>query len=177
MPLRDHLRAHQNVDFPRSEIAQHLLVRALGAHGVAVQARNFRAGKFLAQFFFELFRARAEKINVLGRALRAGLRHAPRKSAVVAFEAVALLVIGQRNAAVLALNARAARPANHEPGISAAIDEDQRLRPFGQARGMASLSFEESGPALCVALKSSRRSTISTGASGRFSTRESSCRS
>jgi hypothetical protein len=121
--------------FPDGEIAQHLLIRALGAHGIAIQARDPGGGKFLAQFFLELFRARADKIDVLGIALRAAFRHTARKSAVVAFEALALLVIRQRNAAILALHARAARPAKHEPGIPAPIDEDQRLRFSSEARG------------------------------------------
>ena len=51
--LRDHLRADQDVDLARRKRAQHLLVGALGAHGVAVQARDARFGKLLAQFFFE----------------------------------------------------------------------------------------------------------------------------
>src|SRR5580765_2756192 len=72
---------------------------------------------------------------MLGSALGALLGRSPRKPAVMALQAVALLVIRQRNAAILALDARAAGTADHEPGISAAIDKDQRLRALGEPRG------------------------------------------
>src|SRR5260370_17464572 len=74
-------------------------------------------------------------MNVLGGALRAGLRHAPRVSAVMALEAVALFVIRERDAAVLTLNSRATRAADDEPRIPAAIDQDQGLRALIEARG------------------------------------------
>src|SRR5882762_5124032 len=135
MPLRNHLRADENIDFPGSKVGEHLLVRALGANRIAVQARHLGSGKFLAQFFLELLRAGAKKIDVLGGALRAGLRHAARKSAVVALQPVALLVIRERDAAILTLNSRAARAADDEPRIPAAIDEDQGLSALTETRG------------------------------------------
>ena len=64
--FRNHLRADEDVDFPGSKIAQHLLVGALGADRVAIQARDFRVGEFFAEFFLELLGARAEKIDVFG---------------------------------------------------------------------------------------------------------------
>ncbi len=128
MPLRNHLRADENIEFPESKVGEHLLVGAFGANRIAVQSRDFGSGKFLAQLFFELLRAGAKKINVLGGALRAGLGYAPGKSAIMALQPVALLVVRERDAAILTLNSRAARAADDEPGIPAAIDEDQGLR-------------------------------------------------
>src|SRR5260370_35868197 len=135
MPLRNHLRADENIEFPESKVGEHLLVGAFGANRIAVQSRDTGSGKFLASLFFELLRAGAKKINVLGGALRAGLRHAPRVSAVMALEAVALFVIRERDAAVLTLNSRATRAADDEPRIPAAIDQDQGLRALIEARG------------------------------------------
>src|SRR5882724_11277352 len=48
----------------------------------------------------------------------------------MAFQTTALLVISKGNTAVLTLDSRSARAADHKPRISAAIDEDQRLRSF-----------------------------------------------
>ena len=42
MPLRDHLRADQDIDFAFRERAQHLLEFALGADGVAIETRDAR---------------------------------------------------------------------------------------------------------------------------------------
>src|SRR5258708_9286252 len=135
MPFRSHLCANKNIDFARSKVGEHLLISALGAHRITIQTRDLGSRKFLAQLFFELLRAGAKKINVLGGALRAGLRHAPRESAVMALEAVALFVIPDRDASVLTLNSRAARAADDEPRIPPSIDQDQGLRALIQARG------------------------------------------
>ena len=65
MSLRHHLRAHQDIELASSERTQHSLVFALGAGRVAVQPRNPRSGKFLAQALFELFSALPEEVDVL----------------------------------------------------------------------------------------------------------------
>src|SRR5882762_8622475 len=146
MPLRNHLRADDNIECPESKVGEHLLVGAFGANRIAVQSRDPGAGKFLAQLFFELLRARAKKIDVLGGALRAGFRYAPGKSAVVALQPVALLVIRERDAAILTLNSRAARAADDEPRIPAAIDEDQGLRALTETRGDGLAELRGEGP-------------------------------
>src|SRR6202035_139800 len=135
MPLCNHLRADENIDFSGSKIGKHLLIGPFGADRVAVQAPDLGAGEFLAQFFFELLGSCPKKINVFGGALGAVFWHAPRKPAVMALQTVALLVIGQRDGAILALNSRAARAADNEPRVSAAIDQNQRLRAFIETRG------------------------------------------
>ena len=96
---------------PVGERAQHLLEGALAARGVAVEARDARLGKQRAQPLLELLGARADEIDVLRAAFRAGLRHAARKTAVVAEQAVLALVVGERDAAIFAKNRGAAAPA------------------------------------------------------------------
>jgi hypothetical protein len=48
----------------------------------------------------------------------------------MAFESLAIFVIGERDAAILALHEGAAAPAKRGPRIAAAIDEDHRLGFF-----------------------------------------------
>ena len=48
-------------------------------------------------------------------------------------QAVTLLVMRHRNAAILALHGRPAAPAQHRPGISTAIDQNECLRAIRQA--------------------------------------------
>ena len=112
MALRDHLRADQNIDFALRERAEHLLVFALGAHGVAVEARDAGRRKLFAQIFVDALGAVADEVHVLGAAFRALLRRADRIAAVVAFETLAALVIRERDAAILALDHRAAAAAD-----------------------------------------------------------------
>ena len=76
VPLGDHLRADQNIDAAGGERAQNLLEGALAARGVAIEARDARIGKQRAQRLLELLGARADEIDVLGGAFRAGARHA-----------------------------------------------------------------------------------------------------
>ena len=52
----------------------------------------------------------------------------------MAFEALAALVIGERDAAILALHHRAAAAAQQRPGIAAAVDQHHRLRAFFEAQ-------------------------------------------
>ena len=53
----------------------------------------------------------------------------------MALQALALLVVGQRDAAIFALHRAAATAAQHEPGVAAAVDEDERLRALREALG------------------------------------------
>src|SRR5262249_43597847 len=101
--------------------------------GVTIEASNARAGKFLAQALFEMLRAFTEEVDVFGLALGALLRHRLNGAAVVAFETIAVLVVGHRDAAVLALDGGAATATQDGPGVAAAIDQDQRLGLVGQA--------------------------------------------
>src|SRR6266478_5517430 len=126
--FRQHLRANQDVQRAAGKCAQRLLILPLGSRGIAVQPRDPRAGKFLAQPLLQMLRTFAEEINILRLALRTLLRHRLDRTAVVAFEAIAVLVICHRDAAIRALQRCAAAPAQHRPRISAPVDEHQRLR-------------------------------------------------
>ena len=107
----DHLRADENVHFPLCECAEDLLEFALGADGIAIEARDIRGGESFAQIFFDALGAVADEIHVFGVAFRALLRRAQRVSAVVAFEALAIFVIREGDAAILALHEGAATAA------------------------------------------------------------------
>src|SRR5579859_1965527 len=126
--LGEHLGADQNVQRTISECAQRFLKLALGASGVAVEAGDARFGKFLAQAFFELFGTFAEKINILRITLRTFLWNGLHRTAVMTFEAVAVFVVGHGDAAIHALYRGAATAADDAPGITAAVDKNERLR-------------------------------------------------
>src|SRR5690348_14357486 len=128
MALGEHLRADKNIERAGGKRPESFLILPLGARGVAVESRDARAGKFLAQAFFQMFGAFAEKINVLGLALWAEFRDGLERAAIVAFEAVALLMMRHGNAAIDALHRGAAAAAQHGPGVSPTIDQDERLR-------------------------------------------------
>src|SRR3954463_3185389 len=66
-------------------------------------------------------------MQVLAAALRTRPRHRPLVSAVMALQLVRALVIGERDGAVVALDLLAARAAQHDGGISAAVQQDHRL--------------------------------------------------
>ena len=122
----------------RQTLRVFLVLRAWCGRCRGPAARCVR-GKFLVQPLFQVLRAFAKKIDKLRLALRALLRHLLNGPAVVAFEPIAMLVIGHRNAAVLALHRSAATSAQHRPGISATIDQHKRLRFVRQAFGNSSM--------------------------------------
>src|SRR5262249_1122983 len=73
--LGEHLRADQNVERTAGEGGESLLILVLGASGVAIEASDARAGKFLAQALFEMFGAFTEEVDVFGLAFGALLGH------------------------------------------------------------------------------------------------------
>src|ERR1700678_3672497 len=113
--LCDHLRSDEHVQFTARERAEHLLVFALGANRVTIQPRDARRRKLFPQVFFYPFRSVAYEIHVLAIALRTFLRRTNCITAVVAFQALAALMIGQRDAAIFALDERAATAAKKRP--------------------------------------------------------------
>ena len=157
------------------ERAEHLLECSLAARRVAIEARDARLGKKRPQPLLDLLGARADEIDVLRIAFRAGFRHAPRKAAVVAEQAVLALVIGERDAAVLAKNRGAATPAQRKKRIAAPVDQHQRLRPGGQPRGQSLRAAARKLVRRGAFAENPRADPRSRrGAMGRFSTRASS---
>src|SRR5579863_572176 len=124
----EHLRADQNIEGTIGKRAESFLKLTLGARDVAVEAGDARFGKFLAQAFFELFGTFAEKINILRITLRTFLWNGLHRTAVMTFEAVAVFVVGHGDAAIHALYRGAATAADDAPGITAAVDKNERLR-------------------------------------------------
>src|SRR5258708_39630198 len=123
--LGEHLRANENVQCAVGESAQCFLILALGARGVAVQTRDASFGNFLTQAFFELFGTFTEEINVFRITPVTIFGNRLHRAAIMALEAIAVLVMGHGNAAVSALTGRATAAAGNAPGITAAIDQDE----------------------------------------------------
>src|SRR5438445_7087334 len=123
----NHLRPHQNVNVPSSEVAEYLGKGPFMAHGIAVEAGDASLREKRAQVLLHLFSACADKIDMFGIALRTDARYPAREAAVVARQTLTLLVISERDTAILTQNSGAAAPAEHEPGIATAIDQHNGL--------------------------------------------------
>ena len=75
VPLGDHLRADQDVDFAARDLLERLDEAALPANRVAIDAGDARRGKCLRNFGFDPLGAEADALHVRRRALLARLRH------------------------------------------------------------------------------------------------------
>ena len=109
---------------------------------------------------FDPFGAEADLLEIRAGALAAGLRHRHRVVAVVAARAVDALVHRQRDAAVRALERRAALAAEDRGREAAAVEQHDRLLAALEARreGVRNVTLRmTSGPS---AANSSRMSTM-----------------
>src|SRR5690242_21900697 len=102
------------------------------AHRIAVQAGDARLREKRLHVLLDLFSPGADKIDVFGIALGAKARNRAGEAAIVAGEALALFVKGERDAAILTEDAGATAPAEHKPRISAPVDEDNGLPAGGE---------------------------------------------
>ena len=143
VPLGDHLRADQQIEFTFIERIQRALEIFAAAHRVAVQASDARLGKHAVQQLFQFFRTGAEKIYILAAAVDAGFRHRRGVAAIVAFHAARALVMGHGDGAVLALQRLAASPAQHHGRISPAIQQNHDLLFFSSRSWISSASLRE----------------------------------
>src|SRR5215475_7181495 len=123
-----HLCADKNIEGATGKGAQRFLELALRTRGIAIEAGNSRTRKFLAQPFFQVLGTFSKKIDIFRMALWALFGNLLNRAAVMTFEPVAAFVVRHRNAAIHALHRSAAAPADHGPGIAAAINEDESLR-------------------------------------------------
>ena len=73
--LGDHLRADQDVDVAAGDALQHLDQAALPPHGVAIEARDPRAGERGANVGLDALGAEADAFHVRRGALLARFRH------------------------------------------------------------------------------------------------------
>ena len=137
--LGDHLRADEEIDFAGVQALEDAFHVAAGADGVAVHAADAGVGKEFLQAFFALLRACAEEEEVLAIALGAVARDAAAEAAVVALEAradasgageicfVRVLVVGERDGAVFALDFFTAGAAHDDERVAATVEEDDDL--------------------------------------------------
>ena len=123
----DHLRPDQQVEFSGIQSAQRTLEISMAAHRIAIESSNAGLRKISVQQFLQLFRACAQKINVLTSALYAAFRHRSSETAVMALHPAALFVMRQRNRAISAFERLAACPAQHDRRIPAPIEQHHRL--------------------------------------------------
>ena len=115
MPLCQHLRADKDIQRPASERTQCFLILPLRPRRIPVQPRDSRAGKFFGKSLFQMLGAFAKKINIFRLAFWTLLRYLLDRTAIVAFQPVALFVMGHGDAAIHALHGRAAAPAQNRP--------------------------------------------------------------
>ncbi len=133
VPLRDHLRADDDVDRPRGHAAQHVGDRAAAADGVAIDAGDARLREPLAEIGLEPFRADASLLQVFAAADAACARHGGRVVAVVAAQPALRAVVRQHDAAVRTFDGRAALAAEHDGREAAAVQQHDGLFALGRA--------------------------------------------
>ena len=104
-PLRDHLRADEDVNFAVLERVQHAPVILLPLHHVRIHAPDARARKKFSQDVLHLLRAGAGKADggIFAFLIRADLRYALAVAADVAGQLLLDAMIRQRHAAIRAL--------------------------------------------------------------------------
>src|SRR5687767_12389603 len=122
-----HLRADEHVELARGEAEDGLLVGRAARGRVAVEPRDADGGEALLQNLLYLLGALADEEDEGAFAGGARVGRAAAQVAVVADEAALVAVVGERDLAVVAVDALAARAAEHEARIAAAVEEDDCL--------------------------------------------------
>jgi hypothetical protein len=100
-----------------------------------------------------MLRAFSKKIDVFRLAFGAKFRNGLDRATIVAFEAVAVLVMRHGDAAVHALHGGAAASAKHRPGIAPAVDEHEGLRLVDEAFLNPDMQLRGNGAGLVRLLK------------------------
>ena len=127
VPLGDHLRAHDDVDFARMHALKSRLGGVFRAHAVAVDAKHPRLRPERLDALLDALRARADGDDLGIAAARAALGHGIGGPAVVAHEGVARLVKHRKARAVNAAAHPAAARAGDYGRVAAAVDENENL--------------------------------------------------
>ena len=129
VPLGDHLRPDEHVEFAGSEAGEQRGERALAPNRVAIDPADARRRKPVAQMLFDLLGAEASVLEIWRRALPAGLRHHHRVVAVMTARPPSLTggMHGQRDGAIRALEGVAALPAEDSGRVAAAIEKHEHL--------------------------------------------------
>ena len=102
-------------------------------HAVSVHAHDNGPGELVPQHLFNLLGAEARVGHSLVPALGACLRHERGVAAVVAPQPLVVLVVGERDVAVFALEDVAAVFAVHEGRVASPVEEEDHLLPLFQA--------------------------------------------
>ena len=121
--LGDHLRTDQNIRPAARKGLQDLEMSLFSARRIVVHAQNARGGIEFFEFLHDPFGARAVITQMLAAAFGAGGQHAITCAAIVAFETMFLMMIGQADVAGFAFGDIAAFGANDRTGITAAVQK------------------------------------------------------
>ena len=114
MPLGNHLRAHQQIEFAFVERIQSPLKVLTAADGITIQSADARLRKHAVQQFFQFFRTGSQKINVLAATMHACFRHRRNVATIMALHAMRSFVMSERDGAVLALQGFATGTTEHQ---------------------------------------------------------------
>ena len=125
-----HLCAHEDVGFVLLKVRDYLLVAVFGAGGVEVHTGDVCVGEDLRQGLLHLFGAEALHRDVGAVARGTLVRHGNGVPAVVAFQQVGALVVGERHIAVFAGGHGLAGVADHAHGVTPPVLEQDDLLFF-----------------------------------------------
>ena len=109
------------------EIGDNLLVRILRTRGVHIHAGNARLWEDGRQRILNLLCTKSFHLNIRTMTSGALVRHLDGIAAIMAFQQVGFLMVGQRHVAILALGHRLASVANHSNRIAAPVLEQDNL--------------------------------------------------
>ena len=140
--LGDHLRSNQDIVFAVAERVENLFAGAHVLGCVAVHANYLRIRNPFGDFFFEHLDGAAHKLVGFGAAGATRCVHRVKGGAVVAHERAVLLMVNERNVAMLAVKRFAAFGAYAHLRKTAAVHEDNCLVALLDAIGQ---SFAQCG--------------------------------
>ena len=132
--FRDHLSADHEVDLLRPELPQEVAELVFALDGIRVHAGDAGLRKHFAHHRLDAFGAESGEFETWFMARRAFRRRQPPGAAHVADESVLVLVQSHRDAAILALHRLAAAEAGQRGVEATAIQKQDRLLFFLQAR-------------------------------------------
>ncbi len=125
--LRHHLRAHEHLHLAPGKGGQDLRVGALAPNRVSVHPRQADLGEPPLKLLGDALGAQAQEADVVRSATVAALRHGSFVTAVVAEHAPGAMVVGERDAAVRALQTPAAVATGDVRGEAATVEEKDDL--------------------------------------------------
>ncbi len=128
MSLHDHLCSDEHVRCSRTEIREDLRMSFLPSGRVIIHAERPDARKFSVDHLLDLLCPESQSPEMRRSALRTRI-HIRHLIAAVMTDEPAVLMSCERDIAVRTLYDMTARPAAHEPGISASVEKEHALLP------------------------------------------------